>query len=152
MALRDIKHYQRDSILRKRSRRIDNIDDRVHTLLDDMIETMYAAEGVGLAAPQVGVLKRVIVIDIGEGLIEIINPEIVKKSGKQLESEGCLSVPGIVAKVSRPMQVTVKGLDRDAKEITVEGTGLMAAALCHEIDHLDGILFIDRADIVYEED
>lgn len=152
MALREIKHYQKDSVLRKKSRPIDRIDDRIHTLLDDMAETMYAAEGVGLAAPQVGVLKRAIVIDIGDGLIEIINPKIKESYGEQLEPEGCLSIPGIAARVSRPSRVVVEGLDRNGEEIRVEGTGLLAAALCHEIDHLDGILFIDKANISYEED
>lgn len=152
MALREIKHYQRDPILRKKSREIDEIDDRIHTLLDDMIETMYDAEGVGLAAPQVGVLKRAIVIDIGEGLIEMINPVIIEANGEQLESEGCLSVPGVVAKVTRPSHVVVEGLDREGKKIEVEGAGLLAKALCHEVDHLDGILFIDKANIIYEEE
>lgn len=144
MAIRDIKHYQRDDILRKKSKPVDKIDDRIITLLDDMAETMYHADGVGLAAPQVGILKRVIVIDIGEGLIELINPEIIWEKGEQDGEEGCLSIPGYSARVKRPAQVKVKGLNRKGEEIEIVGKGLLARALCHEIDHLDGILFIDR--------
>lgn len=144
MAIRDIKHYQRDDILRKKSKPVDKIDDRIITLLDDMAETMYHADGVGLAAPQVGILKRIIVIDIGEGLIELINPEIIWEKGEQDGEEGCLSIPGYSARVKRPAQVKVKGLNRKGEEIEIVGKGLLARALCHEIDHLDGILFIDR--------
>lgn len=152
MALREIKHYKRDSVLRKKSRPVEKINDRIHILLDDMAETMYEAEGVGLAAPQVGVLKRVIVVDVGDGLIEIINPEIVHHEGEQVEAEGCLSVPGITARVSRPSHVIVKGLDRHGESVEIKAFGLLARALCHEIDHLDGTLFIDKANISYEED
>jgi len=105
---------------------------------------MYAANGVGLAAPQVGILKRVVVIDVGEGLMELINPVIVKQEGEQTEVEGCLSIPGVAGEVKRPAKVLVEALNRDGEKIKVEGQGLLAVALCHEIDHLDGILFIDK--------
>ena len=113
-------------------------------LLDDMADTMYKAEGVGLAAPQIGILRRICVIDIGEGLIELVNPVIIEKSGEQFEQEGCLSVPGNYKTTSRPMKVTVRAQDRFGNTFTVTGEGLKARALCHEIDHLDGILFLDR--------
>ncbi|MBR3910439.1 MAG: peptide deformylase, partial [Anaerotignum sp.] len=115
------------------------------TLLDDMADTMYDANGVGLAAPQVGILKRAVVIDIGEGLVELINPEILETSGSQIDDEGCLSVPGKYAPVDRPYYAKVKAMDRDGNEFIIEGEELMARALCHEIDHLDGILYIDKA-------
>ena len=145
MAIRNIRKED-DPVLRKISKSVDQIDDKIITLLDDMIETMYDADGVGLAAPQVGILKRVIVIDIGEGVIELINPEIVAEDGVQCDNEGCLSLPGITEEVTRPRAVTVKGLDRFGNEIILEGEELLARALCHEIDHLNGILFIDRAE------
>ena len=110
-----------------------------------MAETMYEANGVGLAAPQVGVLKRVVVIDIGEGLIELINPVVVETKGSQIGSEGCLSIPGACADVDRPEYVKVEALNRDGEKIVVEGTELLAVALCHETDHLDGVLYIDKA-------
>lgn len=144
VAIREIKHYQKDDILRKKSRAVDKIDDRIITLLDDMAETMYQADGVGLAAPQVGILKRIIVIDIGDGIIELINPEILWEKGEQDGEEGCLSIPGYSANVKRPAKVKVKGLNRKGEEIEIVGEGLLARALCHEIDHLNGILFIDR--------
>jgi Polypeptide deformylase. len=110
-----------------------------------MAETMYKAEGVGLAAPQVGILKRIVVIDVGDGIIELINPEIVWEKGEQDGEEGCLSIPGYTARVKRPSQVKAKGLNRKGEEVEIIGSGLLARALCHEIDHLDGILCIDRA-------
>lgn len=143
MGLRNIRKYG-DEILRKKSREVDVINDRILTLIKDMEETMYEAQGVGLAAPQVGILKRVVVIDVGEGIIRLINPEIISKEGSQLDVEGCLSVPGEQGEVERPYRVTVKALDEKGQEITVEGEGLLARALCHEIDHLDGILFVDK--------
>lgn len=146
MALREIKHYQRDEILRKKSRPVDKIDKRILTLLDDMAETMYKAEGAGLAAPQVGILRRVVVIDVGEGLIELINPKILNKEGEQMAMEGCLSIPGLTGQVKRPLKVVVSGLDRNGEEIKIEGSHLLARALCHEIDHLDGILYIDKVE------
>ncbi len=146
MALREIKHYQRDEILRKKSRPVDKIDKRILTLLDDMAETMYKAEGAGLAAPQVGILRRVVVIDVGEGLIELINPKILNKEGEQMAMEGCLSIPGLTGQVKRPLKVVVSGLNRNGEEIKIEGSHLLARALCHEIDHLDGILYIDKVE------
>lgn len=143
MAVRNIRK-EGDPILRKKSRAVEKIDDRIGILLDDMGETLKLAEGVGLAAPQVGVLKRVIIVDVGEGPIELINPEIVDTEGSKVEEEGCLSIPGKSGKVRRPFRVMVKGLDRTGRDIEVEGEGLLARALCHEVDHLDGILFVDR--------
>lgn len=144
MALREIKHYRRDGILRKKSRPVDIIDEKILTLLDDMADTMYHVEGVGLAAPQVGVLRRVIVIDVGEGILELINPEIIEYEGEEEGPEGCLSVPGFTGQVKRPTKVTARGLNRKGQEIEIEGVNLLARALCHEIDHLDGILYIDK--------
>ncbi|KAB3535234.1 peptide deformylase [Alkaliphilus pronyensis] len=143
MAIRIIRQDD-DPVLRKKAKRVEKIDDRIHLLLDDMAETMYHADGVGLAAPQVGILKALIVIDIGDGLIELINPEVIEEDGEQCDNEGCLSLPGKSGKVIRPDRVKVKGLDRNSKEIIIEGSGLLARAICHEIDHLNGILFIDR--------
>jgi len=143
MAIRNIR-TEEDNILRKKSKPVEKIDQRTLTLLDDMAETMYSANGVGLAAPQVGVLKRIVVIDVGDGLIELINPEIISENGEQTKAEGCLSIPGIYGLVKRPEEVTVKALDREGKEFNVKGEGLLAVALCHEIDHLDGILFRDK--------
>ncbi|HHZ12929.1 MAG: peptide deformylase [Caldicoprobacterales bacterium] len=146
MALREIKHYERDEVLRKKARPVDKIDNRILLLLDDMAETMYNAEGVGLAAPQVGVLRRIVVIDIGEGIIELINPEIVEEQGEQMDMEGCLSIPGITGLVKRPAKVKVVGLNRYGEKIELEGENLLARALCHEIDHLNGILYLDRVE------
>ncbi|WML35143.1 peptide deformylase [Clostridium sp. OS1-26] len=143
MGLRNIRKYG-DEILRKKSRKVEAINDRILTLIKDMEETMYEAQGVGLAAPQVGILKRIIVVDVGEGIIKLINPEIIFKEGSQLDVEGCLSVPGEQGEVERPNKVVVKALDEKGQEIIVEGEGLLARALCHEIDHLDGILFVDK--------
>lgn len=144
MALRNIMNYQKDDILRKKARTVEKFDFRTRTLLEDMAETMYHSNGAGLAAPQVGVLRRAIVIDDGNGLIKLINPVIVKALGEQQEIEGCLSVPGIYGKVKRPEKVIVKALDKNGRSYDLEGSGLLARALCHEIDHLDGILFIDK--------
>ncbi|HNU79249.1 MAG TPA: peptide deformylase [Bacillota bacterium] len=141
-----------DEILRKISRKVEVIDDRILTLLDDMKDTMKKAEGVGLAAPQVGVLRRVVVIDVGEGLIELINPVIVYESGEQFEMEGCLSIPGIKGKVKRPEKVIVRAQNRKGKTFEMTGTELLAIAFCHEIDHLNGILFTDKAIITDKED
>ncbi len=144
MALRQIRHYKKDEVLRKKAKVVDKIDDRLQLLISDMIDTMYHADGVGLAAPQVGILKRLVVIDIGEGVNVLINPEIISQSGEAVDYEGCLSVPGIRGQVMRPAEVVVKALDREGKEIEIKASGLMARALCHELDHLDGILFIDK--------
>lgn len=144
MALRKIMNYQADDILRKKSRVVENINIRIRSLLEDMAETMYHANGAGLAAPQVGILRRLVVIDIGDKLINLINPVIVEVAGEQQELEGCLSIPGVYGEVKRPAKVVVKALDKNGKAFDLEGTGLLARALCHEIDHLDGVLFIDK--------
>lgn len=144
MALRKVMNYIDDEILRKKSKLVEKVDDKLLTLLDDMVETMHSSNGVGLAAPQVGILKRVIVVDVGEGIIKLINPEIVALEGEQLDFEGCLSIPGIAGEVKRPEKVRVKALDETGNNIVLEGEGLLARAFCHEIDHLDGILFIDK--------
>lgn len=135
---------EEDPTLRRISRKVDEITPRIITLLDDMKDTLHKANGCGLAAPQVGVLRRVVIVEVEEGkLIELINPEIVKTSGKQNEIEGCLSLPHKWGVTDRPMKVTVKALDRNGKPFTVSGEGLLARAFCHEIDHLDGKLFTD---------
>ena len=141
MAIRKILTFG-DELLTKKCRKVEKIDDRILTLLDDMAETLKESGGVGLAAPQVGILKRICVIDVGEGLIELIKPEITKTSGSVEDVEGCLSIPGKWGYVTRPEKVTVKALNREGKEIKVTGEGLLARALCHETEHLDGILFI----------
>ena len=134
-----------DETLRKVCRPVDKITPRIITLLDDMLETMHAADGVGLAAPQVGVLRRIVVIEVEEGEVyELINPRIVAFAGEQQEQEGCLSVPGRWGITKRPMHVTVRALNRHGQEIQVSGSGLLARAFCHELDHLDGKLFIDE--------
>ncbi|WMJ82099.1 peptide deformylase [Clostridium sp. MB40-C1] len=143
MAIRNIR-TEGDEILRKKSREVKELDDRTLILINDMIETMYAADGVGLAAPQVGILKRVVVIDVGNGPIVLINPEIVKYEGSQIDFEGCLSVPGEQGKVERPFKVTVRALNEKGEEVEIEGEELLARAFCHEIDHLNGVLFIDK--------
>ena len=143
MALREIRKSG-DEILRTKSREIQEVTDRVRTILDDMAETMYHAEGGGLAACQVGILKRLVVIDIGEGLLKLVNPEFVLQEGEQIVEEGCLSFPDVWGRLKRPERVVVRALDENGKEITVEGTGLLAKCLCHELDHLDGIVFKDK--------
>jgi peptide deformylase len=143
MAIRNIRTDD-DEILRKKCRKVDEINDRVKTLVKDMIETMYSADGVGLAAPQVGILKRIAVIDVGEGPITLINPEIIERHGCEVDVEGCLSLPGKQGQVERPKKVKVKALDINGEEFTLEGEDLLARAICHELDHLDGILFTDR--------
>lgn len=139
-----------DPILRQVSKEVRKITPNIHKLLDDMAETMYDAGGVGLAAVQVGVLKRVVVIDVGEGLIELINPVIVSKEGEQVGPEGCLSIPGVVGEVKRAMKCTVEALNRHGEKIVVTGEGYLARALQHEIDHLNGILFTDLTTVFYE--
>ena len=144
MAIRNIR-ISTDEVLRKKCKVVKEITPNLLTLLDDMADTMYEANGVGLAAPQVGILKRVVVIDVGEGLVELINPVILETSGSQIDDEGCLSVPGKYAPVERPNYAKVEAMDRDGNTFIIEGEELMARALCHEIDHLDGILYIDKA-------
>ena len=135
-----------DDTLRKVCRPVDKITPRVLTLLDDMVETMRAADGVGLAAPQVGVLRRIVVIETpNEGLIELINPKIIAYAGEQESEEGCLSIPGRYGVTKRPMHVTVRALNRKGETVDITGTGLLAKAFCHELDHLDGKLYIDCA-------
>ena len=143
MAIREIRE-KGDEILYKKCKAVVKFDEKLHILLDDMYETMQSRDGVGLAAPQVGILKRAVVIDVGDGKIELINPEIVEESGEQTGSEGCLSVPGVFGEVTRPNVVTVKAQDRDGKGFKITGKELLARAFCHEIEHLDGKLFLDR--------
>ena len=143
MAIRNIVTLG-DDVLRKVCRTQLTFDSKLHTILDDMRETMYKAEGVGLAAPQIGILRRFCVIDVGDGIIELINPVITETVGKQTGNEGCLSLPGRSANVTRPMKVTVRAQNRFGENFTITGEGLLARALCHEIDHLDGILYIDK--------
>ena len=143
MAIREIRE-KGDEILYKKCKAVVKFDEKLHILLDDVYETMQSRDGVGLAAPQVGILKRAVVIDVGDGKIELINPEIVEESGEQTGSEGCLSVPGVFGEVTRPNVVTVKAQDRDGKWFKITGKELLARAFCHEIEHLDGKLFLDR--------
>ena len=145
MALRQIMNYQTDDILRKKSKPVEKIDSKILAIIDDMAETMYHEDGAGLAAPQVGILKRIVMIDVGTGLIKLINPVIVEASGEQRETEGCLSIPGVFGVVKRPEKVIIKALNEYGDTIILEGTDLLARAFCHEIDHLDGVLFIDKA-------
>ena len=142
MALRTIR-VQGDSVLTKKSRTVDKMTPRIGELITDMLDTMYDAMGVGLAAPQVGILKRIVVIDVGEGPIVLINPEILETSGEQTGDEGCLSVPGMAGQVTRPNYVKVKALDVNMEEVIYEGEELLARAFCHEIDHLDGKMYTD---------
>lgn len=143
MAIRIIRKDE-DPILRKKAKKVEKINERVKTLIKDMRETMYDADGVGLAATQVGVLKRIILVDVGEGLLEMINPEILESCGEEVDEEGCLSLPGVNGVVPRPEAVTVKGLNPEGQEIIIEAKNLFARAICHEIDHLNGVLFTDR--------
>lgn len=143
MALRNIVKLG-DPVLNKKSRKIEIFDDKLSSLIDDMIETMYHYNGVGLAAVQVGMLKRVVVIDVGDGIMELVNPQITMQQGQQKESEGCLSLPGKYGVTIRPMKVQVKAQDRYGNWHVYTGEGLKARAFCHELDHLEGILFTDR--------
>lgn len=143
MALRQIR-LSDDEILRKKSKVVETVDDKIRQILNDMADTMYNTEnGAGLAAPQVGILKRLVVMDMGEGLIKLVNPKIIKQEGTQEVIEGCLSIPNIWGKVTRPAKVTVQALDENGSEIILTGTEDLAKCLCHEIDHLEGILFTD---------
>lgn len=151
MAVRKIV-LEPNEVLHQVAEKVDRITPRVKKLLTDMADTMYEAEGVGLAAPQIGVLKRMIVVDVGDdhGLIELINPEVVSAEGEQFGPEGCLSIPGFRGDVRRAQTVTVKGLDRNGKRVTYTGTDLLARAFLHEIDHLNGVLYTSLAERVYE--
>lgn len=145
MALRNIR-TEGDPVLAAVCKPVAAVDDHVREILDDMTETMRAADGVGLAAPQVGIRRRIVVIEVEDQLYELINPVIVKEEGEQYGSEGCLSVPGYAGDVKRPMTVTVKALDRNGQEQEYTGSGLLARAFCHELDHLEGILYTSKAD------
>ena len=156
MALRTIR-VEGDPVLNKISRPVDKMTPRIHDLITDMLETMYDAMGVGLAAPQVGILKRIVTIDVGDGPIVLINPVILETAGEQTGDEGCLSVPGMAGQVTRPNYVKVKALDVDMNEVEYEGEGLLARAFCHEIDHLDGHLYTELVEgelhhVSYEDD
>ena len=144
MAIRNIR-TDGDEVLRKKSREVDEINEKLITLLKDMAETMYKSDGEGLAAPQIGILKRVVVLDVGDGLVELINPRILQESGEQMEIEGCLSVPGIFGEVKRPEYIKVEAVNAKGEKFVIEGKELLAICLSHEIDHLDGILFKDKA-------
>ena len=156
MALRTIR-VQGDSVLTKKSRTVDKMTPRIGELITDMLDTMYDAMGVGLAAPQVGILKRIVVIDVGEGPIVLINPEILETSGEQTGDEGCLSVPGMAGQVTRPNYVKVKAFDVNMNEQIYGGEGLLARAFCHEIDHLDGKMYTELVEgelhkVTYDEE
>ena len=140
MAIRQVR-YKEDDVLYKECKEVKKFDEKLGILLDDMYDTMKKANGVGLAAPQVGIIKRAVVIDIGEGRIELINPQIIDESGSQTGTEGCLSFPNVWGEVERPNYVKVKAFDRYGKEFELEGEELLARAICHECDHLDGIVF-----------
>lgn len=149
MAIRQIRQ-EGDPLLRKKSREVEKIDEKIVQLLDDMYDTLKQSEdGIGLAAPQVGVLKRAIVIDLsdegGEGPYKLINPKIIKSKGEQICREGCLSVPGVLGDVIRPAEVVVEALNEKGEKVRIKGKEIMAVVLCHEIDHLDGVLFVDKA-------
>ena len=156
MALRTIR-IQGDPVLEKKCREIKEVTEKIRTLIDDMLETMYEANGVGLAAPQVGILKRLVVIDVGDGPIVMINPEILETSGEQTGDEGCLSLPGKAGCVTRPNYVKAKYYDEEMEEYIIEGEELLARAICHELEHLDGHLYVEKVegglhDVVYEDE
>lgn len=156
MALRNIR-TEGDPILRKKCREITEVNDRIRELAEDMLDTMYEANGVGLAAPQVGVLKRMVIIDIGDGPVVMINPVILESSGSQTGQEGCLSIPGKAGIVTRPNYIKAKAYNLEMEEFIIEGEELMARAICHEVGHLDGDLYIDHVEgdmmeVEYDED
>ncbi len=146
MALRKVV-VEGDEILRKNCREVTEINSRITEILDDMLETMRESDGVGIAAPQVGILRRMFIVEVEPGeVIELINPEIIEERGQQFKDEGCLSVPGYIGSVERPLYVKIKGLNRHGEEVVYEGEGLKAVAFCHENDHLNGILYSDKAE------
>lgn len=156
MAIREIREMG-DEVLAKKCKPVKMMTPRTMELIEDMFDTLYESGGVGLAAPQVGILKRIVVIDVGEGPLLLINPEIVATSGSQTGSEGCLSLPGKAGQVTRPNYVKVKALDVNMEPVEYEGTELLARAFCHELDHLDGIMYVEHVegelyDVSYEED
>lgn len=155
MALRTIR-VEGDPVLGKVCREVTGVTPKIVTLIDDMLETMYEANGVGLAAPQVGILKRIVVIDVGEGPIVMINPEIIESDGEQTGDEGCLSVPGKAGQVTRPNYVKARFMGEDMNEYEIEGEELLARCICHELDHLDGHLYVEKVegalhDVTYED-
>lgn len=155
MALRTIR-LEGDPVLGKVCRKVTEVTPKIVTLIDDMLETMYEANGVGLAAPQVGILKRIVVIDVGEGPIVMINPEIIESDGEQTGDEGCLSVPGKAGQVTRPNYVKARFMGEDMNEYEIEGEELLARCICHELDHLDGHLYVEKVegalhDVIYED-
>lgn len=145
MALRNVR-VMGDDVLRKKCKEVKEVNERTRVLIDDMFDTMYEENGVGLAAPQVGILKRIVVIDIGEEPLVLINPVILETSGEQTGDEGCLSVPGKAGVVTRPNYVKVRAFDEEMNEFELEGTELLARAICHECDHLDGVLYVDKVE------
>lgn len=151
MAIRKIREIG-DSCLKKKCREVEKFDSKLHALLDDMQDTMLLANGVGLAAPQVGILRRVVVIDLGEedGILELINPVITHTEGSVTDTEGCLSVPGKAGEVTRPQKATVRAFDRDGNEFEFTGEDLYARCICHECDHLDGILYVEKAENMFD--
>ena len=142
MAIRNVR-LEGDPILRKKSKEVKEITPKIRVLIDDMLETMYEKDGVGLAAPQVGILKRIVVIDVGDGPIVMVNPRIVREEGTQTGDEGCISVPGKAGQVTRPKDVTVRFMDENGEHYELDGTELLARAICHECDHLEGKLYVD---------
>lgn len=156
MAIRNLR-LEGDPILRKKSREVKEITPKIRELIDDMLETMYDRDGVGLAAPQVGILRRIVVIDVGDGPLVMVNPQIIREEGSQTGDEGCLSVPGKAGQVTRPNEVTVRFMDEKGEYYELDGTELLARAICHECEHLDGKLYIDIVegplhDVAPEED
>lgn len=156
MAIRNLR-LEGDPILRKKSREVKEITPKIRELIDDMLETMYNRDGVGLAAPQVGILRRIVVIDVGDGPLVMVNPQIIREEGSQTGDEGCLSVPGKAGQVTRPNEVTVRFMDEKGEYYELDGTELLARAICHECEHLDGKLYIDIVegplhDVAPEED
>ena len=156
MAIRNLR-LEGDPILRKKSREVKEVTPKIRELIDDMLETMYDKDGVGLAAPQVGILRRIVVIDVGDGPLVMVNPQIIREEGSQTGDEGCLSVPGKAGQVTRPNEVTVRFMDEEGEYYELDGTELLARAICHECEHLDGNLYIDIVegplhDVVPEED
>lgn len=155
MAIRQIR-IQGDPVLEKKCREVTEVTPKITTLIDDMLETMYEANGVGLAAPQVGILKRIVVMDVGDGPIVMINPVIIETDGEQTGDEGCLSIPGKAGQVTRPNHVIARFMDEDMNECEIEGTELLARCICHETDHLDGHLYVEKVegplhDVTYED-
>ena len=155
MALRTIR-LEGDPVLNKVCKEVKEITPKIQTLIDDMLETMYEANGVGLAAPQVGILRRIVVIDVGEGPIIMINPTIIETAGEQTGDEGCLSVPGKAGEVTRPNYVKARFFDENMEEYEIEGEELLARAICHELEHLDGHLYVEKVkgplhEVTYEE-